>query len=94
MSAIEPTGITLDVSYSDAMPEGRPFAAMRSMYVTEFNADVARVAWRVKGGAGWGESPVMSWKGADATEVWAGRLTPSNHNLSAPDMVFGKFSGK
>ncbi len=94
VSAIEPTGITLDVSYSDAMPEGRPFAAMRSMYVTEFNADVARVAWRVKGGAGWGESPVMSWKGADATEVWAGRLTPSNHNLSAPDMVFGKFSGK
>jgi hypothetical protein len=94
VAAIEPTGITLDVSYSGAMPGGLPFAAMRSMYVTEFNADVARVAWRVKGGSGWGESPIMAWKGGDATEVWAGRVTPSIHNLSAPDMVFGKFSAK
>lgn len=94
VAAIESSGITLEVSYSGAMPDGLPFAAMRSMYVTEFNADVARVAWRTKGGAGWGESPILSWKGGEATEVWAGRVTPSIHNLSAPDMVFGKFSDK
>ena len=34
-----------------------PFAAMRSMYVSESNADVSAVAWRVKDGAGWGEAP-------------------------------------
>ena len=94
VAAIEPTGTTLEVSYSGAMPDNLPFAAMRSMYVTEFNADVARVAWRTKGGQAWGESPIRSWKGGEATEVWAGRVTPSIHNLSAPDMVFGRFSDK
>lgn len=83
----------LDVSYSGAMPEGRPFASMRSMYTTEFNADVAHVSWRTKGGKGWGESPIMTFKDAEATEFWAGRKVPSLHNTSAPDMVFGKFAG-
>jgi hypothetical protein len=82
----------LDISYSGAMPDGLPFAAMRSMYTTEFNADVAAAAWRTKGGAGWNESPIMKFPGAEATEFWAGRHTPSIHNLSAPDMVFSKFS--
>ncbi len=94
VNAIESSGISLEVSYSGAMPGNLPFAAMRSMYVTEFNADVSRVAWRTKGGEGWGESPILPWKGGDVTELWAGRVTPSNHNLSAPDMVFGKFSDK
>lgn len=94
VAAIEESGVTLEVSYSGAMPNGLPFAAMRSMYVTEFNADVAKVAWREKGGAGWGESPILQWKGGQASEVWAGRVTPSIHNLSAPDMLFGKFSAK
>ncbi len=94
VASVDSSGIKLEVAYSGAMPDDRPFAAMRSMFVTDFNADVARVAWRTKGGAGWGEAPIMQWKGGDATEVWAGRVTPSMHNLSAPDMVFDKFSAK
>ncbi len=90
---IDQDRIALDVTYSGAMPAGLPFAAMRSMYATEFNADVAKVAWRGKGGEGWNESPVMMFKGGPATEIWAGRTAPSNHNLSAPDMVFSRFSG-
>jgi hypothetical protein len=92
VGAIESTGIRLEVSYSDGMPNGLPFAAMRSMYVTDFNADVSRVAWRAGGQPGWGESAILPWKGGDITELWAGRVTPSNHNLSAPDMVFSRFS--
>ncbi len=84
----------LDITYSGAMPEGRPFASMRSMYTTEYNADVAHVAWRTKGGVGWGESPIMQFKGGEATEFWAGRKVPSIHNTSAPDMVFSKFAGE
>lgn len=84
----------LDITYSGAMPEGRPFASMRSMYTTEYNADVAHVAWRTKGGTGWGESPIMQFKGGEATEFWAGRKVPSIHNTSAPDMVFSKFAGE
>jgi hypothetical protein len=82
----------LDIGFDGPMPGGAPFAALRSMYATSFNCDVARTAWRAPGAAAWGESAIMDWKGADATEVWAGRLTPSRHNTSAPDMVFGSFS--
>ncbi len=91
LKQIDQDHVALDVDYSGAMPDKLPFAALRSMYATEGNSDVARVAWREKNGKGWGEAPVMTFPGALATEVWAGRRTPSRHNLSAPDMVFSHF---
>ncbi|WP_036284687.1 hypothetical protein [Methylocystis sp. ATCC 49242] len=86
--------LTLDVSFSDAMPGGRPFAALRSMYTMETMSDAAIVGWRNKRGKGWEESPVIDFKGASATEFWVGRHLPSRHNLSAPDMVFSRFRGE
>jgi hypothetical protein len=83
--------LTLDVDYSGAMPNNAPFAALRSMYASEANADVARVAWRERNGKGWGEAPILSFPGGEVTELWAGRLAPSRHNLSAPDMEFSHF---
>ena len=83
---------TLEVAF-DKPIEGRPFAALRSMYVTEFNNDVARIAVREKGAQGWREGPIMAFTRAGASEVWAGRVSPSRHNTSSPDMVFGPFSG-
>jgi hypothetical protein len=71
---------------------GRPFAALRSMFVTDFNNDVARIAVRDKDAKGWREDGIMSFKRATATDVWAGRIAPSRHNTSSPDMVFGAFS--
>ncbi|MFN3869852.1 MAG: hypothetical protein ACK4MF_12410, partial [Hyphomicrobiaceae bacterium] len=72
---------------------GRPFAAMRSMYVTRLNNDVSDVAVLEKGATGWREEPLMSFKGArEATDIWAGRTTISRHNMSSPDMIFGAFS--
>jgi hypothetical protein len=82
---------TLEVTF-DRGVEGRPFAALRSMYVTDFNNDVARIAVREKGAKGWREEPVMAFKRAVATNVWAGRITTSRHNTSSPDMVFSAFS--
>lgn len=70
---------------------GKPFAALRSMYVTETNNDVARLALREENGKGWREEPVMAFKGGRATDLWAGRLVPSRHNTSAPDMTFSRF---
>jgi hypothetical protein len=84
--------IALDVAF-DAAVVGKPFAALRSMYVTEFNADVARVAVREEGAKAWREEPVMTFGQARATDLWAGRLVPSHHNTSAPDHVFGRFEG-
>jgi hypothetical protein len=91
LTTLDEDRFILDVGLQGT-PANAPFASLRSMYATEFNADVTRVAWRTKGGKGWGEAPVMDFKGAEATELWAGRLVPSRHNTSAPDMVFGRFS--
>ena len=94
IDSIDQERIALDVSLSDAMPAGAPFVTLRSMYATEFNSDVARLAWRSKGGEGWGEAPITTFKQTKATEFWAGRTTPSIHNLSAPDMIFSHFKGQ
>jgi hypothetical protein len=61
------------------------------MYVTEFNADVARIAVRAENARSWREEPIMTFDKAKATDVWAGRLVPSRHNTSAPDMIFNRF---
>jgi hypothetical protein len=71
-----------------------PFAALRSMFVTESNNDVAQLGWRLKGAQSWERSGIMDFKRASAVEVWAGRLVPSRHNTSAPDMVFRDFKGR
>jgi hypothetical protein len=84
--------IVLDVNLSQPAGAQRPFAALRSMFVSEGNSDVARIGWRAKDGQLWREEQVMQFKRATAAELWAGRLVPSRHNLSAPDMVFRDFS--
>jgi len=63
------------------------------MFVTEINADVAHVAWRMPGGKAYEVAPIMSFGRADALELWAGRRLPSRHNTSAPDIVFRSFLG-
>ena len=42
--------------------------------------------------AGWREQGIMAFNGGRASELWAGRLSPSRHNTSSPDLVFGVFS--
>jgi hypothetical protein len=84
--------IVLDVNLSQVPGAQRPFAALRSMFVSEGNSDVARIGWRTKDSEAWQKDPVMEFKRATAAELWAGRLVPSLHNTSAPDMVFRDFS--
>jgi hypothetical protein len=81
----------LDVTLDKPVAE-KPFAMLRSMYVTEFNNDVARIAVREKGARGWREEPIMGFKRAVASDIWLGRTAPSSHNASSPDMVFNSFS--
>lgn len=94
LATVDQNRTVLDVSLSKPI-NGLPFAMMRSMYVTEFNNDVARVAVKEPGALGWREDGIMSFKGAKVTDIWAGRATISRHNSSSPDMVFSGFlSGK
>ena len=82
--------MTLDVSFDQAVTDV-PFATLRSMYVTEFNADVARIAVREEKARSWREDMIMNFRDATATDAWMGRLLPSRHNTSAPDMMFNHF---
>jgi hypothetical protein len=84
----------LDVTLDPPVGGDLPFAALRSMFVTEINNDVAHLGWRQKGAQSWERNPIMDFKRASAVEVWAGRLVPSRHNTSAPDMVFRDFKGR
>ncbi|MGE3935217.1 MAG: hypothetical protein AB7F67_18290 [Rhodospirillaceae bacterium] len=93
VDALDQDRIALDVAF-DAPPQGLPFAALRSMFVTEVNADVAHVNWREKDSKAWRTAPVLSFTAAQAVELWAGRLVPSRHNTSAPDMTFGGFESR
>ena len=93
LKSIDQKQITLDVAFPRAMPRGLPFASLRSMYVTETNSDVARLAWRSMRSKRWLESPVMEFKKAATSHFWAGRRVMSRHNQSAPDFVFRSFAG-
>jgi hypothetical protein len=91
VSEIDDDHIVLDVGFDQAIA-GKPFAALSSMYVTEFNADVARVALQRPEEKTWLEAPIMAFGTARATKAWMGRVLPSRHNYSAPDMVFSGFA--
>ena len=80
----------IDIALSNEV-RGKPFLTFRSMYVTESNADSARVEWKTPGAKGWREAPVMQFKGGEATTFRLGRVVPSRHNTSAPDMFAGPF---
>jgi hypothetical protein len=82
----------LDVTLDPAVSGDMPFAALRSMFVTEINNDVAQLRWRTPGARGFERTGIMEFRRASATEVWAGRLVPSRHNTSAPDMIFRDFA--
>lgn len=91
MVGVDENRIALDVGF-DAPIADAPFAMLRSMYVTEFNNDAARVAVREAGANAWREQGVMAFDRATATDIWLGRLAPSQHNKSAPDFVLNSFS--
>lgn len=91
VATVDANRTVLEVELGTPAGDSRPFAALRSMYVTELNADVARIAVKEPAARGWRESPIMSFAGATATNVWTGRVVPSRHNTSAPDMLFHRF---
>lgn len=92
LDTLDKERIVLDVALSQPVTGG-PFAAVRSMFVAENNSDVAHVGWLEAGSERWKREAVMDFTSVRATNMWAGRLVPSRHNTSAPDMVFRDFRG-
>ena len=92
LDSVDENRMVLDATLDRPVTGGKGFLALRSMYVTEFNNDVARIALREPGAKGWREEPLMTYPGGKATDIWMGRATHSRHNTSSPDMIFRNFS--
>ena len=92
LDTLDQERIALDVGLSAPVAAAQPFAALRSMFVAEGNADVAQVGWRGKDSAERLQMPIMNFNRAIAAELWAGRTVPSRHNTSAPDVLFRNFT--
>jgi hypothetical protein len=90
VTAATPEGLDLDIAFEAVAGAGRPFAALRSMFVTQAQADVSEAAWHLASG-GEETHPILAFAKATVTEARFGRSTKSRHNLSAPDFVFRDF---
>jgi hypothetical protein len=89
ISALDENRIVVDADLSDSA-DPLPFAAFRSMFVSETNADVTEIAWQDEDGRE-RRQPVLAFPGARVTTMTAGRPTPGRHNVSAPDITFSGF---
>jgi hypothetical protein len=92
LESVDENRMVLDAVLDRPVTGGKPFAALRSMYVTDFNNDVARIAVREPGKLRWREEHILDFQRAQGTDVWMGRLTHSQHNTSSPDHVFKAFT--
>jgi len=83
-----PVSTTLALDLDPPVAVDGPFAALRSMFVTPAQADVAVAAWPGEEAA----IPILEFRRMSAPSARFGRIKPSRHNLSAPDIVFDEFS--
>jgi hypothetical protein len=91
LDTLDEERIGLEVTLQPPVGQDQPFAALRSMHVSEANSDVAHVAWRAEANPLWQDAQIMSFQRARAVELWTGRRVPSRHNTSAPDFTFRDF---
>lgn len=93
VAAVSRERLVLSLSLDAPLPPGRPFAALRSMFVATEQADVSQVAWAGPAGVR-STAPVLAFEGIRAPAARFGRSEPSMHNLSAPDLVFEGFAAR
>jgi len=83
--------VVLDYMHDRALPASQPLAAVRSMFVTPERADAAEVRWRVGVEAAATTQALPAFTRTPASEVAFERSVLPVHNISAPNMWFGRF---
>jgi len=78
------------VELDPPVESGRPFVALRSMYVAPDNADTAELHWTQPDGQA-KVAPVVGFGQVQASAVGFEKSIPSRHNTSAPDILFSGF---
>jgi hypothetical protein len=91
VTAAAPARVTLALTLDPPVPADQPFAALRSMFVTPAQADVAIASWPNET-SGWASAPILEFSQMNAPVARFGRTEQSLHNLSAPDFVFDEFA--
>lgn len=80
----------LELALDPPSTSNLPFAALRSMYVDEQQADVSVAQWSAASNDRI-VAPILDMPPVRAVMARFGRDVPSRHNLSAPDFVFEAF---
>jgi len=88
-----PERLALDVGFEAPFDGERPFAALRSMFVSETVADTALASWQTSVDAPWQTAPILALGDVSAVAIGFVRHVPSSHNTSAPDLSFRRFHG-
>lgn len=87
LTEVSAQATTLALELDPPLARRQSFAALRSMFVTPQQADVAIASWPARPAG----EPILEFGHVSAPSVRFGREVPSRHNLSAPDLVFDRF---
>jgi hypothetical protein len=87
LTEVSPQSTTLALELDPPLAPRQSFAALRSMFVTPQQADVAVASWPARPAG----EPILAFGSVSASSIRFGRQFPSKHNLSAPDLVFDRF---
>lgn len=91
VAEISETRTALEVAMHPSTRGDRPFAVLRSMFVTPDNADMSSLRWRATPASTPETLSLPDVTSLEAAEVRFGRTLPSRHNTSAPDIRFSGF---
>jgi hypothetical protein len=90
ITGLDHEAMTARVQLDPPVETGRPFVALRSMYVAPDNADTAELRWTAADGAR-KTAPVVGFGQVQGSAVAFEKSVPSRHNTSAPDILFSDF---
>jgi hypothetical protein len=90
ITSLDDHAMKAKVEFDPPVETGRPFVALRSMFVAPDNADTAELHWTAADGQQKTE-PVVGFGEVMASAVGFQKSMPSRHNTSAPDILFSDF---
>lgn len=92
ITSLDHQAMKAKVELDPPVEAGRPFVALRSMYVAPDNADAAELRWTAPDGEK-KTAAIVGFGQVQASAVGFEKSIPSRHNTSAPDILFSDFDG-
>jgi hypothetical protein len=90
ITSLDHHALKAKVEFRPSVETGRPFLALRSMYVAPDNADTSELRWTAPDGEK-KVGPVVGFGQMQASAVGFAKSIRSRHNSSSPDILFSDF---